>query len=167
MVIIWHLRWAKKPSDLQIWKGNEPSQNGRAVKCAVLRNSRSWIRAPAQAIGLNLGSDLNTTNACRYIWWLQVCGSKWLSCHAIYMLIQCTPLLVEKAGVAPDMTLGITTCKQERVQVRDSLQIWNPWGRTHEVQNRSNQWLHKLGLGPPKNRKGNETYKFVLINLEG
>ena len=59
--------------------------------------------------------------------------------HAVYTLIQCTPLLVEKAGVAPDVTFGITTCKQERVQVRDPLWIWNPWGRTHEVQNRSNQ----------------------------
>ena len=44
-----------------------------------------------------------------------------------------TPLLVEKAGVAPDMTFRITACKQERVQARYPLWIWNPWGRTHEV----------------------------------
>ena len=68
--------------------------------------------------------------------------------HAVYRFIQCTPLLVEKAGVAPDVTFGITTCKQERVQARDPLWIWNPWGMTHAVQNRSNQWLHKMGLGP-------------------
>ena len=48
-----------------------------------------------------------------------------------YTLIQCTPLLVEKAGVAPDVTFGINARKQ----------------------NRSNQWLHKLGLGPTKNLK--------------
>ena len=43
--------------------------------------------------------------------------------HAIYTLIQCTPLLVEKAGVAPDMTFRITACKQERVQARYPLWI--------------------------------------------
>ena len=65
------------------------------------------------------------------VWWLQVRESKWLGCHTVYMLIQCTPLLV---GVAPDVTFGISTCKQGRVQVRDPLWIWNPWERTHEVQ---------------------------------
>ena len=129
------------------------SRNGRAVKCAVLRHGRSWVHAPAQAIGSSLGSELDTTNACGYVWWLQVFGSKLLGCHAIYTLIQCTPLLVEKAGVAPDVTFWITVHKQERVQARDPLQIWNPWGRTHEVQNRGNQWFHKLGLGTTKNFK--------------
>ena len=43
--------------------------------------------------------------------------------HAIYMLIQCTLLLVEKAGVTPDVTFRITACKQERVQARYPL--WN------------------------------------------
>ena len=70
--------------------------------------------------------------------------------HAGYML---TPLLVEKAGVAPDVTFRITACKQERVQARYPLWIWNPWGRIHEVQNRSNQWLHKIDLGPDKKFK--------------
>ena len=46
--------------------------------------------------------------------------------HAVYTLIQCTPLLVEKAGVAPDMTFGITTHKQERVQARDPLRNLKP-----------------------------------------
>ena len=73
--------------------------------------------------------------------------------HAVYTLIQCTPLLVEKAGVAPDVTFRITACKQESVQARYPLWIWNPWGRTHEVQNRSNQWLHKMDLGPDKKIK--------------
>ena len=66
-----------------------------------------------------------------------------LASHVVYTLIQCTPLLVEKAGVAPVVTFRITACKQEKVQVRYPLWIWNPWRRTHEVQNRSNQWLHK------------------------
>ena len=38
--------------------------------------------------------------------------------------------------------------KQERVQARGQLWIWNPWRRAHVVQNRSNPWLHKMGLGP-------------------
>ena len=42
------------------------------------------------------------------------------------------------------------TSKKEWVQARHPLWIWNPWGRTHEVQNRSNQWLHKMDLGPDK-----------------
>ena len=73
--------------------------------------------------------------------------------HAVYMLIQCTPLLVEKAGVTPVVTFRITARKQGRVQARYPLWIWNPWGRTHEFQNRSNQWLHKVDLGPNKNFK--------------
>ena len=36
----------------------------------------------------------------------------------VYTLIQCTPLLVEKAGVAPVVTFRITARKQERVQAR-------------------------------------------------
>ena len=82
-------------------------------------------------------------------------------------LIQCTPLLVEKAGVAPEVTFGITARKQERVQVRDPLRIWNPWGRTHKVQNRSNQWLHKLGLGPTKNLKKKKEKKKKEKKKEG
>ena len=77
--------------------------------------------------------------------------------HTIYTLIQCTPLLVEKAGVTPDVTFRITACKQERVQARYPLWIWNPWGRTHEVQNRSNQWLYKMDLGPDKKLKKKKT----------
>ena len=52
--------------------------------------------------------------------------------------------------------------KQERVQVRDPLWIWNPWGRTHEVQNRSNQWLHKMGLGPTKIKKKKT---MIMVNV--
>ena len=37
---------------------------------------------------------------------------------AVHILIQCTPLLVEKAGVALDVTLRFTACKQVSVQVR-------------------------------------------------
>ena len=43
--------------------------------------------------------------------------------HAVYMLIQCTSLLVEKAGVTPDVTFRMTACKQERVQARYPLWI--------------------------------------------
>ena len=41
-----------------------------------------------------------------------------LASYAVNMLILCTPLFVEKASVAPDVTFGITAHKQERVQVR-------------------------------------------------
>ena len=40
----------------------------------------------------------------------------------LYTLVQCTPLLVEKACVAPDVTLRFTTNKQVSVQVREP-----PW----------------------------------------
>ena len=60
----------------------KPSQNGQVVKCAVLRHGRSWVWAPTQAIGSSHGSDLGATNACGYVWRLQVHGSKWLGCHA-------------------------------------------------------------------------------------
>ena len=143
---------------------SKPSRNGRVVKCAVLWHGRSWVQAPAQAIGSSLGSDLGATNACGYVWRLQVRGSKWLGCHAVYTLIQCTPLLVEKAGVAPDVTLGITARKQERVQARDPLRLWNPWGRTHKVQNWSKQWLHKLGLGPKNLKKRKKKRIYLYIN---
>ena len=28
--------------------------------------------------------------------------------------------------------------------------LWNPWGWSHEVQNRGSQWPHKMDLGPTK-----------------
>ena len=85
----------------------------------------------------------------------------------LYMLIQCTPLLVEKAGVTPDVTFRITACKQERVQARYPLWIWNPWGRTHEVQNRSNQWLQQNGpWSRQKNLKKKQTKIFGFFERE-
>ena len=86
-------------------------------------------------------------------------------CHAVYTLIQCTPLLVEKAGVTPDVTFRITACKQERVQARYPLWIWNPWGRTHKVQNRSNQWLHKMDLGPDKKIKKKKNHSIYIHRM--
>ena len=38
---------------------------------------------------------------------------------AVYMFIQCTPQLVEKAYVAPDVTLRFTVCKQVLMQVKN------------------------------------------------
>ena len=64
------------------------SRNGRVVKCAVLRHGRSWVQALALAIRSSFGLDLGTTNACGYVYWLQIRQSKWLGCHAVYMLIQ-------------------------------------------------------------------------------
>ena len=42
----------------------------------------------------------------------------WKVSLPVQMLIQRTPLLVQKTGVAPDMTLRFTAHKQVRVQVR-------------------------------------------------
>ena len=58
-----------------------------------------------------------------------------------------------KAGVAPDMTLRFTACKQVSVQAREPPWHWNPWGGSHEVQNRGNQQPHKMDLGPTKKLK--------------
>ena len=38
---------------------------------------------------------------------------------AVYKLIQCTLLLVEKAGVALNMSLTFTVCMQVRLQTRE------------------------------------------------
>ena len=46
--------------------------------------------------------------------------------------------------------LGSQHTNKKRVQTRDPLWIWNPWGRTHKNKNRSKQWLDKMGLGPIK-----------------
>ena len=40
---------------------------------------------------------------------------------AVHMFIQCTSLLVEKAGVAPDVTLRMTACKQAYKNERNTL----------------------------------------------
>ena len=52
---------------------------------------------------------------------------------AVYMLVQCTLLLVEKAGAAPDLALRFTACKQVRMQVREPPWLWNPWGAPQKV----------------------------------
>ena len=38
----------------------------------------------------------------------------------VYMLVQCSPLLVEKSGVSQDVTLRFTAHKQVRVQLKGS-----------------------------------------------
>ena len=72
------------------------------------------------------------------------------------------PLLVEKAGVAPDMTLRFTTGKQESVEAREPSWLWNPWGGSHNIQNRGNQWPHKMELGPTKIKKC--IYFYLYLN---
>ena len=51
--------------------------------------------------------------------------------------------LVEKAGFSFGCDLRDHRTRARQSRARDPLWIWNPWGRTNEVQNRSNQWLHK------------------------
>ena len=71
----------------------------------------------------------------------------------VYILLWCTALLVEKAGVAPDVTRRFTMHKQVSVLARDPPWLWNPWGESQEVQNRGNQWPHIMDLGPTKIKK--------------
>ena len=91
-----------------------------------------------------LQKTVSRCNICHY-WsvWILIFEYCWICIHRYINLMT----------VAPDVTFRITACKQERVQARYPLWIWNPWGRTHEVQNRSNQWLHKMDLGPDKKFK--------------
>ena len=69
------------------------------------------------------------------------------------MFIQGTPLLVEKADVAPNMTIRFNPCKQERLQLREPL-----WLKTMEMvtlnpKKSGNQWPHKIDLGQTKRLK--------------
>ena len=83
-----------------------------------------------------------------------------------YTLIQCTALSVEKAGVAPDITLRFTTRKQISVQAREPPWLWNPWVGSHKVQNGGNQWPHKMDLGPTKIKKKNHDCALYLVELK-
>ena len=92
-----------------------------------------------------------------YFSWLPVLHRMHEGCpegdSAVYMLTQCTPLLVEKTGVAPDLTLRFTAHKQISVQARETPWLWNPCGGPHKVQNRGNHWPHKMDFGPKKLKK--------------
>ena len=68
---------------------------------------------------------------------------KWVYCTHSYTVYT---LLVEKADVAPNMTLMFTVYKQVWVLAREP----PSWGGSHKVQNRGNQWPHKMDLGPAK-----------------
>ena len=60
-----------------------------------------------------------------------------LASHAVYMLIQCTPLLVEKAGVAPEVNLRNPLCTDEEARKWGNPPwLWNPGQTSPEVQNR-------------------------------
>ena len=74
------------------WTGTDPEREqgcsdsgcGSGNWCCWT-NCKFWrlrVRALAQAIGSSHGSDLDATNACGYVWRLQVRGLKWLGCHA-------------------------------------------------------------------------------------
>ena len=68
-----------------------------------------------------------------------------------------------KAGVTLDVTLRLTMYKQVSMQARETPWLWNPWGGSHKVQNRGNQWPHKMELGPTKNKKERNTNSFPLL----
>ena len=65
-------------------------------------------------------------------------------------IIQCTPLLVEKACVAPEGTLGFTTHMQVSVQAREPPWLSNLWGgvtrspkQGQSVATRHGPWSNK------------------------
>ena len=65
------------------------------------------------------------------------CEKSRLASHAIYTLIQCTPLLVEKAGVAPEVNLRNPLCAGEEARKRwNPPWLWNPGQTSPKVQNR-------------------------------
>ena len=72
--------------------------------------------------------------------------------------IQCTPLLVEKAGVTPVVTFRITACKKESAGKISTLDL-KP---NEEGQNRSNQWLREMDLGPNQKLKKKAFYRAMV-----
>ena len=92
------------------------SKSGRVVKCAVLQHGMVWVWAPAQVMGWSLAQTtappilVDMYDGYKYV------GQKGLAAMP-YTCLYCVHLLVEKAGVAPEVTFGITARKQERVQV--------------------------------------------------
>ena len=98
--------------------------------------------------GVHLFEFVNAMHVHLLTGWPKIMAGK----PALYILwvIRFTLLLVEKAGVAPDVAFRFTACKQVRVQVREPPWLWNPYGGLNKVQNRSNQWPHKMNLGPTK-----------------
>ena len=69
---------------------------------------------------------------------------------ALYTFIQYTPLVVEKAGVAPHITIKFTMHGQVSVQSagqRTTLTL-KPMGAS--IQSRGNQWHQKIDFGPTK-----------------
>ena len=108
--------------------------------------AKPFIHILAQAwVGFELDFWHNghgSTDACGCVWRLQVCGSKWLGCHAVYACTMCTSI-GGKDRCCTRCDLRITTHKQE---------IHSGFETHEEVHikfwNRGNQWLHKIDLGP-------------------
>ena len=118
-------KWLERP----ILNKQFGKDNSGAIAQSVMRLTQSVMhrRAAHHCIG---GSN---PDACK----------RSLASHAIYTLIQCTPLLVEKSCVAPEVNLRIT---QARKHARDPPWLWNPGQKSPEVQNRGIS-------GPTKNLK--------------
>ena len=83
----------------------------------------SWAGSPRSLVWISLLPKLVSIIACPLYCLHRGCPE---GRPAVYTLIQCTPLLVEKAAVAPDVTLRLTACKQVSVQVRET-----PGFKTH------------------------------------
>ena len=68
-----------------------------------------------------------------------------LASHAVYTLIQCTPLLVEKAGVAPEVNLRNPLCTGEEAHKRGNPPWhWNPGQTSPEVHQPIDLFLRYL-----------------------
>ena len=131
---------------------NKASRNGRVVKCAVLWHGRSWVQALAQAIGLSHGSDLHTTNACGYVWRLQVHGSKELGYHAGHQEVSrcCT------RGESEEYSM------QTRKHASESTLALKPGTGVTSSPKQGYQWSHKKDMCPPKILKRKEKKRNVI-----
>ena len=108
---------------------------------------------------VNNSSVGNTSDLVMHCWGAHhcICGSnpdaceRSLASHAIYTLIQCTPLLVEKAGVTPEVNLRNLLCAgKEASKWGNSPWLWTPEQTSPKVQNRDISGPTKKDLCPTK-----------------
>ena len=116
------------------WLSIQPSRSGPEVKCAP-----AWyVHAMAPPMLVDASDDF------KYV------GQK----GSVAMLCTCFSVYI---------SIGWKGRGHTRRDLQDPLSIWNLWVRTHKVQNRSNQWLNKMSIGPTKNKKTTTFYSHTLI----
>ena len=76
-----------------------------------------------------------------------------LGSHAVYMLIQCTPLLVEKAGVTPEVNLRNPLCAGKEAHKRGIHPDFETQGRRHQKSKTGISVAPQKDLCPTKIKK--------------